>query len=107
LCSCLFFFFFFLIAILLTVRHILLASALVAVIAQILGEDEDGEDQEGRRPDLKKEKKASPFGKFDEIWPFNPVVEDFLTACGTCRTIPELCKSVMAKYQQKSLDQQK
>ena len=30
----------------------------------------------------------------------------FLTANGTCRTIPQLCKSVMAKNQQKSFDQQ-
>ncbi len=30
-----------------------------------------------------------------------------LTALGSCRTIPELCNSVMAKNQHKSLDQQK
>ena len=80
------------------------------------GEDEDGEDQ-----DTQKNKKIRPLAKFNLrkclkhiALCFSTLLRQvttsmsniFLTANGTCRTIPQLCKSVMAKNQQKSFDQQ-
>ena len=114
LCSCLFFFFFIVISVkrsFYLLRLLLLPSLLMCV----------GKMRMGRTRTPQKNKKIRPLAKFNLrkclkhiALCFSTLLRQvttamsniFWTANGTCRTIPQLCKSVMAKNQQKSFDQQ-
>ena len=115
LCSCLFFFFFFIVISVkrsfYLLRLLLLPSLLMCL----------GKMRMGRTRTPQKKQKIRPLAKFNLrkclkhiALCFSTLLRQvttsmsniFLTANGTCRTIPQLCKSVMAKNQQKSFDQQ-
>ena len=114
LCSCLFFFFFIVISVkrsFYLLRLLLLPSLLMCL----------GKMRMGRTRTPQKKQKIRPLAKFNLrkclkhiALCFSTLLRQvttsmsniFLTANGTCRTIPQLCKSAMAKNQQKSFDQQ-